>query len=323
MLLNLNKKVKQKKRRYASSHQDIVKTEKKFYKCNKCTYKGAYPSHLQQHRASVHKINPTWYKCSMCDYKTTRYGDLKRHLKGKKHNPTVCIDGFLIEELDRSLIDKDIDVVYHKCDVPGCTYKAKQPNTLKRHKMNIHDIDVTYYHCDVSGCTYKTKQKSDVKSHQAAIHDIDVVYHKCDVPDCEYKTKQKGDVKRHKANIHGIDVVYYRCDVSGCTYKTKQKNSIKIHKAYIHNIDVKYYQCDIPGCKYKAKQPCTLKRHKLHTHIIYDESKKISIYNSPKRRACIARFMEKRKKRNWTKRTIYDVRKKTANSRPRVKGRFL
>jgi hypothetical protein len=139
----------------------------------------------------------------------------------------VCIDGFLIEELDRSLIDKDIDVVYHKYDIPGCQYKTKRKDTLK--------------------------------SHQAAIHDI--------------------------------DVVYYRCDVSGCTYKAKRSWILKKHKANIHDID--------------------------------DESKKISIYNSPERRACIARFMEKRKKRNWTRRTMYDVRKKTANSRPRVKGRFL
>ena len=30
-----------------------------------------------------------------------------------------------------------------------------QSGTLKEHKMNIHDIGVVWHRCDVNGCTYK------------------------------------------------------------------------------------------------------------------------------------------------------------------------
>ena len=46
-------------------------------------------------------------------------------------------------------------------------------------------------------------------------------------------------------------------------------------------------------------------------------------YSPESRRARIARFMAKRHKRIWTKRVKYDVRKNFADSRLRVKGRFV
>ena len=49
----------------------------------------------------------------------------------------------------------------------------------------------------------------------------------------------------------------------------------------------------------------------------------IGAYTATERRARIARFMEKRSRRVWTKRVKYDVRKNFADSRIRVKGRFV
>jgi len=49
----------------------------------------------------------------------------------------------------------------------------------------------------------------------------------------------------------------------------------------------------------------------------------IGAYTAEERRARIARFMEKRSRRVWTKRVKYDVRKNFADSRIRVKGRFV
>ena len=54
-----------------------------------------------------------------------------------------------------------------------------------------------------------------------------------------------------------------------------------------------------------------------------DGSNKIGIYSPESRRLRIQRFMEKRKRRIWTKRVKYDVRKNFADSRLRVKGRFV
>jgi hypothetical protein len=50
---------------------------------------------------------------------------------------------------------------------------------------------------------------------------------------------------------------------------------------------------------------------------------RIGIYLPDARRARIARFHEKRARRIWRKRIKYDCRKKLADSRPRIKGRFV
>ena len=49
----------------------------------------------------------------------------------------------------------------------------------------------------------------------------------------------------------------------------------------------------------------------------------IGAYSPEQRKSRIERFIEKRSRRVWTKKVKYDVRKNFADSRLRVKGRFV
>lgn len=73
--------------------------------------------------------------------------------------------------------------------------------------------------------------------------------------------------------------------------------------------------------------------HANHTHAVKpdgphdgvggDHKNYIGAYSPEARKKRIQRFLEKRKKRVWTKKVKYDVRKNFADSRMRVKGRFV
>lgn len=54
-----------------------------------------------------------------------------------------------------------------------------------------------------------------------------------------------------------------------------------------------------------------------------DTCKYIGIYSPARRKLRIQKFIEKRKFRMWTKKVKYDVRKNFADSRVRIKGRFV
>lgn len=49
----------------------------------------------------------------------------------------------------------------------------------------------------------------------------------------------------------------------------------------------------------------------------------IGAYSPEQRRERIMKFLEKRQRRVWTKKVKYDVRKNFADSRMRIKGRFV
>ena len=66
----------------------------------------------------------------------------------------------------------DVGVVWHHCDINGCTYKAKDSGNLKKHKMHVHDIDVIWHHCGIAHI--KPNVLVPLKKHKLDVHDISI-----------------------------------------------------------------------------------------------------------------------------------------------------
>lgn len=61
----------------------------------------------------------------------------------------------------------------------------------------------------------------------------------------------------------------------------------------------------------------------FNSALMKDRKHYIGIYSPQARKIRIKKFIEKRKYRMWSKKVKYDVRKSFADSRVRVKGRFV
>merc|ERR1719487_1182408 len=76
-----------------------------------------------------------------------------------------------------------------------------------------------------------------------------------------------------------------------------------------------------------SKNGTSATRRKVYTDRKRDSTSprksKIGIYNPTERKALLARFAEKRKRRRWVKKVRYTCRKNLADTRLRVKGRFV
>jgi len=66
-----------------------------------------------------------------------------------------------------------------------------------------------------------------------------------------------------------------------------------------------------------------LKNSNVMGQMSWMETKKIGTLTLSERRAKIEKYLEKRKKRTWSRRINYDCRKRVADSRLRIKGRFV
>lgn len=73
----------------------------------------------------------------------------------------------------------------------------------------------------------------------------------------------------------------------------------------------------------KQKQPYFPSMLELKYKPFYNKGGRVGIYDKTQRAKLISRWMEKRTKRVWVKKVRYSCRKNLAESRIRVKGRFV
>lgn len=99
------------------------------------------------------------------------------------------------------------------------------------------------------------------------------------------------------------------------------------HSAYINSMqmmaDAQYSSKPMPTVQYP--QHSLKSDHHPSMMMPFDQGGRgfVGAYSPEARRKRIEKFLEKRKRRVWTKKVKYDVRKNFADSRVRVKGRFV
>ncbi|CAM9861337.1 unnamed protein product [Chrysoparadoxa australica] len=73
----------------------------------------------------------------------------------------------------------------------------------------------------------------------------------------------------------------------------------------------------------QIQQPAAARYQKPKASAVPEENQYVGAYSPESRKKRIERFLEKRSRRVWTKTVKYDVRKNFADTRMRVKGRFV
>mmetsp|Transcript_32948 Transcript_32948/g.57775 ORF Transcript_32948/g.57775 Transcript_32948/m.57775 type:complete len:183 (+) Transcript_32948:7269-7817(+) len=86
---------------------------------------------------------------------------------------------------------------------------------------------------------------------------------------------------------------------------------------------MEYFQAFFSSDQFGAGKMQFPMMHTLPKPMLYPSAKKIGTLSIEERRMKVHRFLEKRKKRNFSKKVSYDCRKRVADNRIRVKGRFI
>lgn len=79
----------------------------------------------------------------------------------------------------------------------------------------------------------------------------------------------------------------------------------------------------LPTVTVLPKRPRRLKREPADYSSLATRSRPVGILSAAERMQKILRYLEKKKARKWSKRVSYDCRKRVADNRLRIKGRFV
>lgn len=133
-----------------------------------------------------------------------------------------------------------------------------------------------------------------------------------------------GMVSQRKERYHGIRSAMCESNFySSAASVTRTKGSSNISYKSDISLDNQHLGDQYENGTSQLQRQFACDNEEANSAMNTDRSHYIGVYSPEARRKRIQRFLEKRKKRVWTKKVKYDVRKNFADSRMRVKGRFV
>jgi len=142
------------------------------------------------------------------------------------------------------------------CDFAGCTFKAKWPCRISKHKLRHSGekkYECSYKDCESSFITY-----GELKSHTIT-HEGNKKY-KCTFDGCESSFIRLGGLKnhvlRHECNKK------YKCSYKDCESRFITSGGLLDHK--LRHEGIKKYKCSYDECESRFVRLCDLKIHIRH-----------------------------------------------------------
>lgn len=175
-------------------------------------------NNFQNHRKTVHLINPSIIKCTQCDavfYKSWAYAYHKKSVHNDHHKCAFCDQTFVIERalkdhvqrvhsrvLDEDTAADDDAVRYCDGDVVQHTKRRKSKHTAMFNEY-FRENEVGEFSCQV--CGKVTNRRSNAIAHAQMMHQK-IRNFKCAL--CAKEFFHRGDLNGHMRKVSSEDKLY-------------------------------------------------------------------------------------------------------------------
>ena len=258
-----------------TNHKESIH-DPKIYPCERCNYKTKWKATFLSHMREIHGVFKKVTKfsnamnkpvaCNLCEFsarttKLMQYHKIKKHNnQEKKHKCDLCesksftIKGLANHKLwmhTKTAEERSKHFQYF-CDVEQCSYVARKPIFLRRHKRNSHNFGAPkIFKCDI--CDHIADTRGALRCHRDNEH-ADIKY-QCD--QCSFVSKKKRYLMSHKEIHLGVE---HPCEK--CNYVGKSRFRLYSHKRQLHG--GKEYPC--VSCPFIGINKGYLRNHEVRIH---------------------------------------------------------